>query len=163
MNTQRPLLLSAAINLLLISGIGGAALVWTTRFSGQAPPQEQRARPPLDGLSAEHSAALQAALVAANRNVKDDLRTSRDERRAAADLFVQPTFDSAAVNTALEHARTADLAVRTELETTIVAFAATLPAAERASLAEELKKGGPLRQPNPDRRGDDMMKQLHVR
>jgi uncharacterized membrane protein len=163
MNPQRLLLLSAAINILLVSGIGGAALMWTTRLSAGAPPQEQRRPLALEGLSAEHAAALQTVLETANRDVKEQLRTSRDQRRAAADLFVQPTFDSSAVNAALEQARDADLAVRTEIEKTIVSFAATLPAGERASLAEELKKGGPLRQPNPQRPNGDVMKQLHVR
>ncbi len=77
----------------------------------------------------------------------DLLRTARESRQAAADLFVQPQFDQAAVAAALERARNADILLRTRLEAAAVAFAATLPADERALLAQGLERGGPLRHP----------------
>ncbi len=77
----------------------------------------------------------------------DLMRTARESRRAAAQLFVQPHFDQAAVAAALDRARTADVLLRTRLEAAAVAFAATLPADQRALLAQGLQRGGPLRHP----------------
>ena len=84
--------------------------------------------------------------VEANRDL---LRTAADSRRAAAELFVQPQFDQAAVSAALQRARDADVLLRTRLEAAAVDFAATLPAGERALLARGLARGGPLRHPPP--------------
>ena len=75
------------------------------------------------------------------------LRTARESRQAAADLFVQPQLDQAAVAAALGRARDADILLRARLEAAAVAFAATLPADERALLAQGLERGGPLRRP----------------
>ncbi|NPD66560.1 periplasmic heavy metal sensor [Lichenicola cladoniae] len=74
-------------------------------------------------------------------------RIARENRQAAAALFMQPDFDAVAVNAALARARDADLALRTRLETEAVNFAATLPLDERALLAAGLAHGGPLHHP----------------
>lgn len=77
----------------------------------------------------------------------DLVRTARESRREAAQLFMQPDFDQAAVSAALERARNADVLLRTRLEAAAVDFAANLPADERALLAQGLERGGPLRRP----------------
>jgi uncharacterized membrane protein len=140
--------LSLALNLLLISGIVGAALTWT-RIAAR-PPQAQ-GRIPLrfagDGLTPEHRQAFRAAIRGVNRGLIPTGQTARESRREAAALFVQPTFDTAAVLAALARARAADFSIRTQLETAVVGFAAGLPAQERESLADGLRRGGPLRQP----------------
>ena len=77
----------------------------------------------------------------------DLVQTARDSRREAAQLFVLPNFDQAAVSAALERARNADVLLRTRRETAAIDVAATLPADDRALLAQGLQRGGPLRQP----------------
>lgn len=77
----------------------------------------------------------------------DLVRTARESRHAAAQLFVLTDFDQAAVLAALGHARDADVLLRTRLEAAAVEFAATLPPDERALLAQGLERGGPLRHP----------------
>jgi uncharacterized membrane protein len=150
--------LSLALNLLLVSGIAGAALMWS-RIAVQRPSAAARAplRQAADGLAPEHRAAFRATVREANRSMAATVQQAREDRRRAAMLFVQPTFDAAAVSAALDGARAADIAVRTRLETAIVGFAATLPAGERSSLAEGLRRGGPLRRPNPQRRGNSQI------
>jgi uncharacterized membrane protein len=81
------------------------------------------------------------------RDNRDLPRTARESRQTAAELFVQPRFDEAAVSAALERARDADVQLRTRLEAAAVDFAATLPLEERILLVQGLERGGPLRHP----------------
>jgi len=75
------------------------------------------------------------------------IRTARESRRTAAQLFEQPQFDQAAISAALEQARNADALLRTRLEAVAIDFAAALPMDERILLAQGLARGGPLRRP----------------
>jgi uncharacterized membrane protein len=148
--TQRvALILSLALNLFLACAIAGAAVMWT----GLGAPRVQAARPPLrfagDRLTPTHRAAFRAMLRAVNHDAAPIVQEARESRREAAMLFVQPAYDPRKVARALDHARQADIAVRTRLETAVVDFAAGLPVQERVSLADGLRRGGPLRQPNP--------------
>jgi uncharacterized membrane protein len=149
--TRTILVVSLALNLLLAGAIGGAALMWAN-LSPQRGARGQPTQEPAGRLSPEHRQAFQAALRTANRSVKDRNDDAHEQRRLAATLLAQPQFDPAAVNAALERARSDDFAVRAQLEQAVVAFAVNLSAQERASLSESLKGGGPRREPDPFKR-----------
>jgi len=136
---------SLALNLVLVSAIVGAGLMWSQIVA--RPARVQALRFAGEGLPPAHRAAFRAALRQTVRSLGPLRSQACDNRREAAELFVQPVFDAAAINAALDRARAADVAMRTSLEHAVVAYAATLPANERAVLAERLRDAGPLRRP----------------
>jgi uncharacterized membrane protein len=136
------LAISVVVNLFALGALGGGAAMWLAtlahhpiRAAGDALPNADRRRFHQMFKTVAHQARpLQ--------------QSARENRRAAALLFIQPVFDAGAVGEALSRARAADLTARTEVETALVEFAATLPQAERQTLANGLSQGGgPLRQP----------------
>lgn len=89
------------------------------------------------------------ALRQTRRAMATTIKASREAKSEAAGLLGQPVVDQIAVLSALDRARAADIAVRTAVERRAVAFAAQLPSADRAKLADAMKKraertgGGP--------------------
>ncbi|MHB8283308.1 MAG: periplasmic heavy metal sensor [Caulobacteraceae bacterium] len=135
------LAVSIAVNLFLLGALGGGAATWLKTTPRRPILRAAQGLPPTDRNR------FQQVLQAVVKDSRPIQRQARDDRHVAAQLFVQPSFDVAEVNAALSRARDADVAVRTRLETSMVAFAATLPQPERAAMADGLSKGGPLRQP----------------
>jgi len=136
------LAVSMVVNLFALGALGGGTAMWFAtlarhpiRAAGDALPDADRLRfHQMFRLVAKEARPLQ--------------QSARESRRAAALLFTQPSFDAPAVAEALSRARDADVTARTEVETALVGFAATLPQAERQALANGLSQGGgPLRQP----------------
>ncbi|USI74718.1 periplasmic heavy metal sensor [Sphingomonas morindae] len=87
----------------------------------------------------------------ARRAFRGTLRTARAEMRAQADagqaaraeaaaLLRAPRLDTARLAAALARVRAADYAIRAHLEARAIAFAATLPADQRARLADGLER-----------------------
>jgi uncharacterized membrane protein len=145
---------SVVLNLFAIGAVGAGAVMWLTLGH---PPAAGRGRPirtAADALPPAERAQYLSVFRAAVADTAPLQRVARENRRLAASLFVQPRFDSDAVNAALERARTADLALRTRLETTMVSFAHDLPQADRVILARGLARGGPLRHPKAGDRTD---------
>jgi uncharacterized membrane protein len=66
----------------------------------------------------------------------------KQARADAAALLRAPSLDQAALSAALARARSADIMVRTQMEARAISFAATLPQADRARLAEGLERRG---------------------
>jgi uncharacterized membrane protein len=136
------LAISVVVNLFALGLIGGGAAMWLAtnarhpiRDAGDALPSADRRR-------------FHQMFKSVAQEARPLQQSARESRRAAALLFAQPTFDAAAVGEALSRARDADLAVRTDVETALVGFAATLSPVERQALANGLSQGGgPLRQP----------------
>lgn len=144
------LLVSVVLNLFALGAAGGAALMWENARHG--PPVRARRRllrAAAEALPPADQARYLALLRGAAEEVRPIRRAARKNRRVAADLFVQPTFDAPAVSSALGRAREADFTLRTRLEAAMVDFAKDLPQAERVVLAKGLARGGPLRQPKP--------------
>ena len=149
--TTRPfptlLAVSLLVNVFAAGAIGGGLFmlsrpaVWRSLTS--QPPRQ------IGGAGSELAPADHERFRDAMQHVFDDskdlLRTARESRRTAAQLFVQPQFDQAAISVELDRARNADVLLRTRVEAANVAFAATLPADKRALLAQGLARGGPLR------------------
>ena len=82
---------------------------------------------------------FRTALRAARRAMRPTIVAGRAARAEAALLLRQPTIDQAAIITALDQARVADTSVRAVVERRAVAYAATLPVADRAKLADAMQ------------------------
>ena len=139
---------SLLLNVFLVGGIGGGLAMYVRQPAGRTqaagPRQVGSAGMGLPLPDRERFRQLMARTIRENRSLQI---TARQNRQAAARLFVQPDFDHAAVDAALDAARAADLEFRTKLEATATDFAAGLPIDEREILAEGLGRGGPLRHP----------------
>jgi uncharacterized membrane protein len=151
----RPILLvvSLALNLFLIGTVVGG-LVVGQRLRAMRPPPE-RGGPALwvaaRGLPPEHRDAYREVLRGEGGEVRLKLRAAREARTEAWKTLGQEPFDAEAVRQRLAAARAQDAAARKELEDRLVAFAAGLPADERAKLAEGLAQPGPRRPPRERR------------
>jgi uncharacterized membrane protein len=140
---------SLLVNVFAAGAIGGGLLmlarpgIWRSvtaaaprpiRVAGESLPPPDRGR-------------FRQAMQQVIKDNRDLPRTARESRQAAAELFVRPHFDEAAVSAALDRARNADVQLRVRLEAAAVDFAATLPLEERILLVQGLERGGPLRHP----------------
>lgn len=89
---------------------------------------------------------FRAALRDVRRSMRPTILQSRAEKARAAMLLRQPVIDQGAVNAALDRARAADMAVRAAVERRAISYAADLPLADRAKLADALReRGGKVR------------------
>lgn len=134
-----PLFLAASVllNLFLVGAIAGGVIrlrhhrpmimAGSLRIAGAELPDGERR-------------AFRAAMQAARRSMRPALEESRASREQAAALLRQPTVDQPAVRAALARARVADAQVREAVELRAVAFAATLPPADRARLADAMAR-----------------------
>ncbi len=93
--------------------------------------------------------AFRAALRETRRGIRPVLLARSQARQEAATLLRAPVLDQAALNAALARARAADMVMREHLEMRAVGFAATLPPADRAKLAEGLLKRPGAKMPPP--------------
>ena len=135
------LAISIAVNLFALGAIGGGAASWL-----KTAPRRPIFRA-AESLPQGDRDAFRHVLRTVARDARPIQRDARDNRRLAAQLFVQPTIDAAAVNAAMTRARDDDFAVRARLEIAMVGFASTLSQPERTAMARALSQGGPLRQP----------------
>jgi uncharacterized membrane protein len=93
-------------------------------------------------LPRDERRAFRTVLRETRRSMHPTVLAARQAREDAATLLRAPVLDQAALSAALARARVADVALREQLEARAVAFAATLPPADRARLAD-----GMLRRP----------------
>jgi uncharacterized membrane protein len=142
---------SFVLNVFLLGGIAGGAYQWfATHDSVAKAPQPRTAlRFATDGLSPERQKQFLAALKEARRDGKDDARAGREGRHEVLALLAAPQFDRVALDAALQHTRDADIALRTEVESSVADFATTLTAEERVKFAEGLKQAGQWREAPP--------------
>ena len=139
------LVASVALNLFVIGAVvGGVVVGHRVREAAQGP---ERPRQPLwraaDALPPERQRAYRQLLRAEAGGVGGQMREARQARRDAwADLGAQP-LDGPAISRRLAEARALEMTARGGVEDRIVAFAATLPPAERAELAKGLTRSGP--------------------
>lgn len=138
------LVVSLAANLFLV-GLGAGALLFGHRGGEASAPVQPggRGRAPLwmaaRGLSEQYRPAYRQVLRNAMRETRGDLAEARRLKRGAFDAMASDPYDPKAVAADLERARGLEFKARTRLEQDIATFAATLPPAERAALAESLR------------------------
>lgn len=140
---------SVLLNVFLLGAIAGGAWRW---FAAQGthevqPAQRTALRFAADDLSPERQAQFIEALKAARREGKAYAREGRDDRREVLDLLAAPQLDRTALDDALARTRTADSALRAQVESGIADFAATLTPEERVKFAEGLRQRGNWRLP----------------
>jgi uncharacterized membrane protein len=140
------LIVSLVLNVFLVGAIAGGLWRWTKGYGGAGGWRMQVA----ETLPPEQRHQFRAAMRQTVLSSRDLVRQGRQARAEAARLYVQPTFDAAAVSAQLDRARQADGLLRERLERRVVDFSAGLPVGERTKLAGALRQG-PFRQP-PDRR-----------
>lgn len=139
------LLASLAVNLFLI-GLGVGAWALGPRLMQPAPAVARGpgGRPlPLwalgRSLSPEYRPGFNAVLRKALLASAGDIRQAREIKRKAFDALAADTVDPGRISADLARARALELAGRARVERDMVAYAATLPAAERANLAEAMR------------------------
>ena len=154
-------LASVALNLFLVGGIAGGAWRWWSGHAeaeraapvvqlapGASAPAAPRAlRFAADGLAPARRQAFRVGLREVRRQSADLVQASRDGRLETARLMAAPSFDRAAAEAALARTRAADIALRERVEGHVLAFAATLSPAERATFVQGLSTQGGLRVP----------------
>lgn len=91
-------------------------------------------------LPAAERRPFRQALRQARKAMRPTILASRTAKAEAAGLLRQAQVDQAAVLAALDRARAADMAVRAAVERGAVAYASTLPPADRAKLAEAMER-----------------------
>jgi uncharacterized membrane protein len=142
---------SFVLNVFLLGGIAGGAYQWFATHDKvvKAPQSHTALRFATDGLSPERQKQFLAALKEARRGGKDYAREGREGRHEVLALLAAPQFDHVALDAALQHTRDADIALRTEVESRVADFAATLTPEERVKFAEGLKQAGQWREQPP--------------
>jgi len=93
-------------------------------------------------LPPDRRRAFRSALRETRRSLRPTVLASRAAKAEAAELLRQPAVDRRAVLAALDRARSADMAVRAAVERRAVIFAAGLPPADRARLADAMRRRG---------------------
>jgi len=141
------LIVSIILNLFLVGALvaglislrSGARMInaGSLRIAGAELPKAER-RP------------FRLALRQARRAMRPVLLDARAARSEAARLLRQPTIDQAALVAALDRARADDMAVRAAVERRAVAYAATLPSADRAKLADAMQRRAEKARPATD-------------
>jgi uncharacterized membrane protein len=137
------LIVSVAVNLFVVGGVVGAALML---FRMHAGPPPGAPRPPMfamatdiaGGLTPEHREQWFVTLREAAVSAGPRLRQSHDLRRQAWGKLAADPVDVQAVMTELTQARDLELQARGDIDRSIVTFAGGLPAEERKKLADKL-------------------------
>jgi len=140
---------SVLLNVFLLGAIAGGAWRW---FAVHGEPQAQPAqrvalRFATEELSAQRQQQFVEALKSSRREGRQYAREGRDGRREVLDLLAASQLDRNAIDAALARTRTADSALRAQIESGVVDFAATLTPEERVKFVEGLEKRGQWRLP----------------
>ena len=93
---------------------------------------------------------FRTALRQARRAMRPTLVEARTAKTEAAMLLRQPVIDQTAVIAALDRARVADMSVRAAVERRAVAYIATLPAEDRATLSDAMQQRASKAHPATD-------------
>jgi uncharacterized membrane protein len=144
---------SLVLNVFLIGSLAGGA--WRLFAHQRAQAEQQRGiRFAAADLSPERQQQLRDALRHARRQNLPLIRQSRDARIDLAHALAAPTLDRAALDDALDRARTADVTLRARVESSVADFAATLTPDERMKMVGAMERYGPLRAVPPNERPD---------
>ncbi|WP_322034110.1 periplasmic heavy metal sensor [Paraburkholderia sp. J76] len=140
---------SVLLNVFLLGAIAGGAWRWfAVRGEPQAQPAQRVAlRYATEELSPERQQQFAQALKSSRREGRQYARDGRDGRREVLDLLAAPQLDRSAIDAALAHTRNADSALRAQIESGVVDFAATLTPEERVKFVQGLEKRGQWRLP----------------
>lgn len=137
-------IVSLAFNLFLVGAIVGALVIGAHRPMLRGEPRPGRALfAAAQDLTPEQQQAYRSALRDQTRAMAPKLREAREARRSAWRRLGENPVDQAAVARDLDRARALEIEARGAIERRILAFAATLPAEDRARFAEHLSRAAP--------------------
>jgi uncharacterized membrane protein len=142
------LFVSLALNVFVVGAFVGVHL------AGREPPHQaqadQRPRSPVAAavrvLTPEQQAAWRAQMPEFAQTYGPKVREARQLSRQTMRSFGDEPFDAAAKLAALKRARAMEQESRAEMDRRLVAFAATLPPADRARFGEALARPALRRQ-----------------
>lgn len=145
------LFVSLALNVFVVGAFVGMHMAGGGRPQAQAAAPEVRPRNPVAAavrtLSPEQQAAWRAQMPEFARSYGPQVRAARQEVRRTMLSFGDEPFGADSKLAVLKQARAVEQASRAEMDRRLIAFAATLPAADRARFGEALAR------PPPSRRG----------
>lgn len=145
------LAVSLACNVFIIGAAAGAGYMWFAYDHSRQAAAQRGMRFAADNLSPEQRRAFRQKMAEARRMARPAFDEARASREELTGLLLQDTFDRAAIDTELAEIRSADMALRTRLESTVADFAGTLSPAERQIFVDGLRnRSGMLRRsPRP--------------
>ena len=146
--TSRLVVVSLVLNVFLLGTVIGGAYRWATSRSGQTANetwQPQGLRAAAAELSDGRQRQLRVALQQTRQANRPLIIGARDGRLDVLHALQARPFDAAALDAALARTRTADVALRAQLEQAVVKFAADLNADERATLIVAMEQRGLMR------------------
>ena len=134
------LALSLALNLFLAGLIAGTGLLDRREHDrgGRHAAFDQAVRQ-LDPADAE---ALRTLMRTKGEQAEPRFRALREARREVQRRMSQPDYDPAAVRAAVTQVRVQEVALRDDLDRSLIDFAARLDPEERAAVAPLLRKSG---------------------
>jgi uncharacterized membrane protein len=140
------LIVSVALNLFVVGGVAGAALMLFRMQGGpplappHPPPTFAMAEDVGSQLTPEHREQWMTTLKDAAVAAGPRLRQSHDLRREAWNRLAADPVDTQAVMAELTRARDLELQARGDIDRAVVTFAGGLPADERKKVADKLSK-----------------------
>jgi uncharacterized membrane protein len=141
------LIVSLAVNLFVLGGLAGATLMGFGRHEPHLPPGPVRLRAIGEALPSDRREAWEASVRGAVQTAAPQLRQARALRRQGwADIAAEPANPQAALS-ALDQSRALEGQARAVMDRAVIAFAASLPPADRAKFAEALSRHGPHPRP----------------
>jgi uncharacterized membrane protein len=140
------LIVSLAVNLFVLGGLAGAALMGFPLRQRPFPPGPPRLAAIGTALTPAQREAWQTTIRQAAETAGPKLREARILRRKAWDAMGADPVDPQAALAALNQSRALETQARSEMDRSVVGFAATLPAEERRKLGAAL---GRSRRPPP--------------
>lgn len=150
------LFVSLALNVFMVGAVVGG-LVVGQKFRADRPAMARGGQPlwaAANTLPPEQRRAYRKLLRGEAGEVRDGMREARAARAQAWRQLGAEPFDPAATRASLGVARAREAQVRADVEGRIVDFAAGLPSAERARLAQGLADSQPSRRAMPPQRPD---------
>jgi len=148
------LIVSLALNVFVIGGLAGAAIMWQRAETQRPLPgigRPARLRQAAEALSPENRRMVRQSIRATAQSLRPKVQEARAARIDTGRLLVQPELDRAALEAAFARARAADIAIRTGLEKAVIDAAARMPQSERERFVEALDRAGAMRQPKDPR------------
>lgn len=132
------LIASLAINLFVLGGLAGAAIMGFSHYRSMGGPPRLAAM--AAALSPQQRDAWQSTVRQAADASRAKLQQARQLRRDAWRGLSEDQVDPQATLAELHRSRTLELEARSQMDRAVVGFAATLPPEDRRNLAQALSR-----------------------
>lgn len=137
---QLLLAISLAVNLFLL-GLMASSTVFRDRERAREPRRGSFAAA-VEQLDPADADALRTLMRERGERAEPRVRALRDARKEAQALMSRPEYDPAAVRAAMTRVRVEEMALRNDLDASLIEFATRLEPEERAAIAPLMRRGG---------------------